>query len=90
MAWLAIWFGITNTCGGVWLNGVGQSRKTTEEHDDYCIEEGFHLARIKLDKDHEESREALYMGNRNINIWDGTGLEWAWSKKAVHIVETIF
>ena len=68
MPWLAIWFGITNTCGGVWLNGVGQSRKTTEEDDGYWAEEGFQLDRIKLDKGGEESREALYMGNRRINI----------------------
>ena len=36
MAWLAIWFGISNTCGGVWLNGTGQNRETNEEHDEDC------------------------------------------------------
>ena len=90
MAWLAISFGITNTCRGAWLNGVEQSSKTTEEHNDYCVEEGFQLARIKLDKAGEETREALYMGNCRINISDGTELELAWSKKAVHILKTSF
>ena len=83
MAWLAISFGITNTCCGACLNGVEQSSKTTEEHDDYCVEEGFQLARVKLDKAGEEFREAL-------NISDGTELELALSKKAVHILEISF
>ena len=65
---LAIWFGISNTCGGAWLNGVGQNRKTSEEHDEDCVEEGLKLARVKFDRDGEGDREALEMGNRSINI----------------------
>ena len=67
MARLAIWFGISNTCGGVWLNRVGQNRETDEEHDEDCVEEGFQLAR-ELDKDGERGREALGMGNHSINF----------------------
>ena len=68
MAWLAIWFGISNTCGDIWLNGVGQNRETTEEHDDDFVEEEFQLTGVKIDKDGEERREALGVGNRSINI----------------------
>ena len=68
MAWLAIWFGISNTCGGVWLKGVGQNRETDEEHDEDCVKEGFRLARVKLDKEGEGGREALGMGSHSINI----------------------
>ena len=52
----------------VQLNWLEQNRETTEEHDDDCVEEGFQLARVKLDKDGEEGREALGMRNRSINI----------------------
>ena len=38
MAWLGIWFGISNTLG-VWSNWVGQNRETDEEHDEDCVEE---------------------------------------------------
>ena len=89
MACLAICFGISNTCGDVWLNRVGQNRETTEEHDDDCVE-GFQLARVKLDKDGEEGWEAQSMGNRSINIWDGTELELAWSKKSSSHFENNF
>ena len=75
MAWLAIWFGISNTCGEVWLNQVGQNRETNEEHDEDCVEEGFNLARVKFDRDGEGGREALGMGNCSINVWDGSKLE---------------
>ena len=64
----AIWFGISNTCSGVSFNVVGQNRKTTEEHDGDCVEDGFQLARVKLDKDGEEGREAQGIGNRSSNI----------------------
>ena len=47
---------------------VGQNRKTTEDHDGDCVEDGFQLARAKLDKDGEEGREAQGIGNRSINI----------------------
>ena len=66
MAWVAIWVGISNTCGGVWLNGVGQNRETYEEHEEGCLEEEFHLAMVKLHKDGEGNREALGMSS-NIN-----------------------
>ena len=79
MAWLAIWFGISNTCDGVWLNAVGQNRETNEEHDKDCVKEEFQLARVIHDKDGEGGREALGIGNHSINIWDGSELELAWS-----------
>ena len=65
---VAIWFGGSNTCGGVWLKGVGQNMETDEEHDEDCVEEGFQLTSVKLDKDGEGGREALGMGNHSINI----------------------
>ena len=68
MAWLGIWFGICNNCGGVWSNGVGQNRDTHEEHDEDRVAEGFQLPRVKFDRDGEGSREALGMGNCRINI----------------------
>ena len=46
---------------------VGQNREITEEHEDDCVEEGFQLARVKLEKDGEKRREALGMGNCSIN-----------------------
>ena len=48
---LVIWFGISNTCGGVWLNRGEQNRETDEEHDEDCVKEGFQLARVKPGKD---------------------------------------
>ena len=80
MAWLTIWFGISNTCSDVWLNGVGQNRGTDEEHDKDCAEEEFQLARVKFDRDFEGGKKALELENPNINIWDGSELELAWSK----------
>ena len=68
MTWIAIWFGISNTCDGVLSNGVGQNRKTNEEHDEDCAEEGFQLARVKFNRDGEGGREGLGMGNCNNNI----------------------
>ena len=56
-------FDISSTCGGVLLNGVGQT-ETNEEHEEVFVEEGFQLARI-------------VMGNRSINIEDGSELELA-------------
>ena len=41
LAWLGIWFSISNTCGGVWSNRVGKNRETDEEHDEDCVEEKF-------------------------------------------------
>ena len=80
MGWLAIWFGISNNCGGVWLNGVEQNRETDVEHDHDWVAEGFQLARVKFDREHEGGKDAIGMENRSINIWDGSELELAWSK----------
>ena len=52
----------------MWLNQVGQNRETNEEHDEYCVEKGFNLARVKFDRDGEGGREALGMGNCSINV----------------------
>ena len=68
MAWLGIWFSLSNNYDSVWLNGVGQNKKTEGEHDEGCIEEGFQLAKIKYDRDSEEGREALGVGNCTVNI----------------------
>ena len=68
MAWLGIWFDLSNNCDSVWTNGVGQNSETDEEHDEDCIEEGFHLATIKYDRDSEGDREALGEGNCSVNI----------------------
>ena len=55
MAWLCIWFGISNNCG-VWLNGVEQNRETDEEHDENYVEEEFQLAKLKFDRDGKGGR----------------------------------
>ena len=52
----------------MWSDGVGQNREIDEEDDENCVEEGFHLARVKVDKDVERGTEALGMGNCCINI----------------------
>ena len=39
------------------------------------------MARVKFDRDGEGGREALGMGNCCVNVWDGSELELAWSKK---------
>ena len=81
MAWISIWFGIFNTCGGVWSNGVGKNWETKEEHDEDCVEEGFKLASAKFDRDSNGGKEALGTANCSISIWDGSKLESAWSRK---------
>ena len=68
MAWLDTLFNISNTYVSAWSNGVGQNRETDEEHDKYCVEEGFQLARVKFDRDGEGGSEAPGMGNCSINI----------------------
>ena len=40
-----------------------------------CVEEGFHLAGAKLNRDGKGGRKSLVMGNYSINIWDGSELE---------------
>ena len=52
----------------MWLNGVGQNRETNENHEEGSVEQGFQLTRVKFDRDREGDREALDMGNCNINI----------------------
>ena len=56
--WITIYFCISHICGGVRSNGVGKNRKTNEEHDEDCAEEGFQLTRVKFDVD--GGREALW------------------------------
>ena len=56
--WIGIWFGILNTCGGVWSNGIEQNRGTSKEYDEDCVDEGFRLARVKFDRADE-----VRMGN---------------------------
>ena len=68
MARLAIWFGTYNTCGNVWLNGVGLNKETDEKHDEDCVEEKFQSARIKCDRDGEGVREPLGTPNQGVNI----------------------
>ena len=38
-----------------------------EEHNEYCVEESFQLARVKFNRDGKEGREALGMGYCSIN-----------------------
>ena len=64
----AIWFGISNTFGGTWLNGVEQNRETNDKHYEDCVKEGFQLTRVKFDIDGEGDREAVSMGNCSTNI----------------------
>ena len=58
-------FGISNTFGVMWLNGVRQNRETDEEHDEDCVQDGFQEARVKF---LQRGRGTLGMGNRSINI----------------------
>ena len=44
------------------LNSVGRNRETDEEHDEDCVEEGFHLARVKFYRNDKRGREAVGMG----------------------------
>ena len=68
MAWLGIWFGLSNICDDVWWNGVGQNSKTDEKHDEDCVKEVFQLAMVKFDRDGKGGREALSVVNCSINI----------------------
>ena len=52
----------------MWSNGVGQNRETDKEHDEDGVEEGIHLARVKYDRDGEEGRESLVLGNYSIEV----------------------
>ena len=90
MAWLGIWFNLSNNCDGVWSNGIGQYRETGEECDEACVEEGFQLGRVKYDRDGERGREGLDVGNCSINIWDVSELELTWSNKNSSYFENNF
>ena len=52
----------------MWLNWVGQNRETDEEHADYCVEEGFQLARVKSDGDDAGRQGSSRIGESSINI----------------------
>ena len=45
------------------MNGVGQNSETNEEHNKYCVKEGFQLARINLKKMVREAGKLLVWGN---------------------------
>ena len=51
----------------MWQNWAGQNRETEEEHDEDCVEEGFQLAMVKIDRDGKEGKKALGMGNCSNN-----------------------
>ena len=51
----------------MWWNGVGKNRKTDEEHDYHCVEKGFQLARVEIDRNSKGEREALEIGYCPIN-----------------------
>ena len=74
----------------MWSNVVGQNRETDGEHDNDCVKEGFQLARVKFHRVGEGGKEALNVENCNINIWHGSELELAWSKKSSSYVEKNF
>ena len=38
---------------------VGRGTKTDEKHGEDYVEEGFHLARVKLDRDTEDNSESI-------------------------------
>ena len=74
----------------MWSNGVGQNKETDEKHNENYVEEGFQLAGIIFDRDDEGVREVPGVGNCIINIWDGSELGLAWSKKSSSYFENNF
>ena len=74
----------------MWSNGVGQNKERDEKHNENYVEEGFQLAGIIFDRDDEGIREVLGVGNCIINIWDGSELRLAWSKKSSSYFENNF
>ena len=64
--------------------------ETDEDHDADCVEEEFQLPRVKCDRDGKGGREVLGMENSSVNIWDGSELELAWSKKSSLYFENNF
>ena len=89
MAWLGIWFGISNNCG-ICSYGVGQNWETNEESKEDWVEETFQQARVKIDTDGEEAKEVLGMGYCSIEIWDWLELKLAWSGKNNSYFENCF
>ena len=81
MTSLCTWFGISNTCGGLWSNVVGQNRETDKEDDEDCAEGGS-VDSGKFYRDGEGGREALGIENCSIIISDSSELKLAWSKKS--------
>ena len=75
LAWHTVY--LSNTCDGVWSNGVGPNKETDKKHDEDCVEERFQLGRVKYDRDGEGSREALVEGSCSIKIGDRSELELA-------------
>ena len=57
-----------NTYGSAWSKEVRQNRETDEEHNKCCVEKGFQLSRVKLDRDGEGGSEAPGVGRCSINI----------------------
>ena len=51
LACLLVWF--IQSLRYVWLNGGAENRETDEVRDEECVEEGFQLARVKIDRDRE-------------------------------------
>ena len=39
---------MSNTCGGLWSNGVGQNRESDEEDDQDCVEGGLVMVSSKV------------------------------------------
>ena len=72
------------------MNGVGQNKETNEQYDEDWVKQRFQLARVKFGKDGEGSRIAVGMKKSRINIWDGSELELAWSKKSSSCLENNF
>ena len=85
MAWLGIWCGISNTCGGMRSDRLGKNRENDKELDEDCVEKEFPLARVKSYINGGGSRKDIVMGNCSINVWDGSKLKFD-SRKAVHIL----
>ena len=65
MSCLCKWFGISNTCGGLWSNGVGQNRAIDKEHNKDYAEEGFSCLTYKLT---EMVREAAKLQVRGMVV----------------------
>ena len=68
--WLGLEYGLVYptvvvACGHMRQDKIGKSMKNMMR---ISVEEGFQLARVKVDKDVERGTEALGMGNSCINI----------------------